>query len=74
MPTWLVPTLKWGGIILAIVSAIALIYVQMAAPAPAPETGEAVSTAPIALYWVLLVIGVVAAIAGLVIDRRQRPT
>jgi amino acid transporter len=74
MPTWLVPTLKWGGIVLAIVSAIALIYVQMAAPAPGPETGEAVSEAPVTLYWILLVIGVLGAIAGFVIDRRQRPT
>jgi hypothetical protein len=49
MPDWLVPTLKWGGIILAIVSAIALIYVQMAAPPPGPETGEAVSEAPTTL-------------------------
>jgi hypothetical protein len=74
MPTWLVPTLKWGGIVLAIVSAIALIYVQMAAPAPGPETGEAVSEAPVTLYWILLVIGVVAAIAGFVLGRRKSPT
>jgi hypothetical protein len=70
MPTWLTPTLKWGGIALAVVSVIALIYVQMAAP----ETGEAVSEAPTTLYWILLVIGVVAAIAGFVLDRRKSPT
>ena len=29
MPSWLVPTLKWGGIVLAIISAIAIIYVQL---------------------------------------------
>jgi len=73
MPASLASTLKWGGIALAIISAIALIYVQMAAPAPAPETGEAVSEAPVALYWILLVIGVVAAIVGFVMGRRQRP-
>jgi hypothetical protein len=38
MPTWLVPTLKWGGIVVASLSAIALIYVQMAAPPPAGES------------------------------------
>jgi hypothetical protein len=38
MPTWLVPTLKWGGVVLAIVSAIALTYVQVAAPPPAGES------------------------------------
>ncbi len=74
MPAWLIPTLKWGGIILAIISAIALIYVQMAAPAPAPETGEAMSEAPVMLYWILLVIGVVGAVAGFVMDRRRRST
>jgi ABC-type antimicrobial peptide transport system permease subunit len=74
MPSWLVPTLKWGGIALAIVSVIALIYVQMGAPVPAPETGEAVSEAPTTLYWILLVIGVVAAIAGFVLERRKSPT
>jgi ABC-type dipeptide/oligopeptide/nickel transport system permease subunit len=74
MPTWLVPTLKWGGIVLAIISAMGLIYVQMGAPAPAPETGEAVSEARTTLYWILLVIGVVGAIAGFVMDRRRRPT
>jgi hypothetical protein len=25
MPTWLVPTLKWGGIALAVIAAIAII-------------------------------------------------
>jgi hypothetical protein len=74
MPTWLVPTLKWGGIILAIVSAIALIYVQMVAPAPAPETGEPVSEAPVTLYWILLLIGVVAAVVAFVLGRRKTPT
>jgi hypothetical protein len=73
MPTWLVPMLKWGGIVVGSLSAIALIYVQMAAPASGPETGEAVDEAPVTLYWILLVIGIVGAIAGFVMDRR-RPT
>jgi hypothetical protein len=71
MPAWLVPTLKWGGIALAIVSVVALIFVQMA---PAPQTGEAVIEAPTTLYWILLVIGVVAAIAGFVLERRKSPS
>ena len=37
MPTWLVPTLKWGGIGLAIISAIALIYVQNSGASSGPE-------------------------------------
>jgi hypothetical protein len=74
MPTWLVPTLKWGGVALAIISAIAIIYVQFMGTAPTGETGPAPTEAPVTLYWVLLVIGIVAAIAGFVVGRRQRPT
>ena len=39
MPTWLVPTLKWGGIGLAIIAAVAILYVRFIAAAPAPEAG-----------------------------------
>ena len=39
MPTWLVPTLKWGGIGLAILTAVAILYVRFIAAAPAPEAG-----------------------------------
>ncbi len=67
MPNWLTPALKWGGIALAVVFAIAVYYVN--ASAPIREGGE--TTAPVALYWVLLVVGVVAAIAGFVLDRRK---
>jgi hypothetical protein len=74
MPVWLVPTLKWGGIGLAIIAAIAIIYVQfIAAPAP-PEATAATDEAPMTLYWILLLVGVVAAIAGFVIGRRPGPT
>ncbi len=67
MPNWLTPALKWGGIALAVVFAIAVYYVNTRTPIP--EGGEA--SAPVALYWVLLVVGVVAAIAGFVLERRK---
>ncbi len=69
MPGWLVPVLKWGGLAVAIVFAIALIYVQQLTP----EGGEAAAgtSAPLTLYWVLLVVGVVATIIGFVMDRRK---
>ncbi len=67
MPNWLTPALKRGGIALAVVFAIAVYYVK--AIAPILEGGE--TSAPVALYWVLLVVGVVAAIAGFVLDRRK---
>ncbi len=73
MPVWLIDILKWGGVIVAIVSAIALIYVQELMP----EGGEVtvITSAPLTLYWVLLVVGVVAAIIGFVMDRRKgQPT
>ncbi len=67
MPNWLTPALKWGGIALAVVFAIAVIYVRTTAPTP--EGGE--TSAPMALYWLLLVVGVVAAIAGFFLDRQK---
>jgi hypothetical protein len=74
MPSWLVPTLKWGGIVLTIVAVIAIIYIQFMGVAPAPETGPAPVEPPSTLYWILLVIGVVGAIAGFVLERRKSPT
>jgi hypothetical protein len=74
MPTWLVPTLKWGGIVLAIITAVAILYVRFIAATPVPEAGAPPDGAPIALYWILFAIGVVAAIAGFVLEGRKRPT
>ena len=68
MPSWLVPLLQWGGSALAIVSAAALIYI-LGIMEPAAE-GEPV-TAPVSVYWVLLVIGIVAAVVGIVLARRK---
>lgn len=73
MPSWLAPTLRWGGIALAIIAAVAIIYVQFIAAAPTPEAGAATDEAPITLYWVLLVIGLAAAIAGFALGRRRGP-
>ncbi len=49
MPDWLIPTLKWGGIVVAVVFAIALI-VPGQPVAPAEGAAEAASTAPVVLY------------------------
>jgi hypothetical protein len=55
------------------IAGIAIIYVQfIAAPAP-PEATAETDEAPITL-WILLLVGVVAAIAGFVMGRRPGPT
>ena len=73
MPSWLVPTLKWGGIALAIIAAVTIVYVRfVAAPAP-PEAAAATDEAPMALYWIMLLVGVAAAVAGFVLARRRTP-
>ena len=71
MPSWLIAVLKWVGLALAVVSAAALVYVEIYVEtiAPIPEGGE--TSAPEALYWVLLAVGVVATIAGFILDRRK---
>ncbi len=68
MPSWSVPVLQWGGFALAIVSAAALIYV-LGIMEPAAE-GEQI-TAPVTVYWVLLVIGVAGAVGGFALARRK---
>ena len=74
MPTWLVPTLKWGGLGLAILAAVVILYVRFIAATPAPEAGAPSGGAPMALHWILFAIGVVAAMAGYVLEGRKRPT
>ena len=49
MPDWLIPTLKWGGIVVAVIFAIALI-VPGQPGTPAEGAAEAASTAPVVLY------------------------
>jgi hypothetical protein len=48
--------------------------VQFIAAPAAPEATAATDEAPMTLYWILLLVGVVAAIAGFVIGRRPGPT
>ena len=64
MPSWLTVTLKWGGISVAIVFAAALIWIEQLADAKG-----ALSAAPVALYWILLAVGVIAAIIGFTVKK-----
>ena len=69
MQKWLGRALEWGGAVLAMVSAAALIYVELFLMRTAEEA-PVESTAPVELYWILLVIGVIAAIIGFFGRRR----
>ncbi len=71
MPKRLIEFLKWGGVAVAVISAIALIYVEMFLPTPEAGAPPGQITAPVTLYWVLLVVGVVAAIVGFAVERRK---
>ncbi len=65
MPSWLILVLQWGGLALAVLSAAALIYfLGIMEPAAGGEAAAEQVTAPITMYWVLLVIGVVGAAVG----------
>ncbi len=62
MPGWLTGLLKWGGTVVAIVSVIAAVYVEVVMPQP--EGGWTVLNMPMTLFVVLIVAGLVAAIIG----------
>ena len=70
MQMWLGRALESGGAVLAGVSAAALIYVELFLMRTAEEA-PVESTAPVELYWILLVIGVIAAVIGFVLRRRK---
>ncbi len=65
MPSWLILVLQWGGLALAVLSAAALIYFLgipgIMEPAAEADAAAEQVTAPVTMYWVLLVIGVVGA-------------
>ncbi len=62
MPGWLTALLKWGGTVVAIVSVIVAVYVEVVLPPP--EGGWTVADMPMTLFVVLIVVGSVAAIIG----------
>ncbi len=71
VPKWLIQLLKWGGGAVAVTSAIALIFIDLLLPTPEAGAAPGQITAPVTLYWVLLVVGVVAAIVGFAVERRK---
>ncbi len=75
MPSWLILVLQWGGLALAVLSAAALIYFLgipgIMEPAAEADAAAEQVIAPITMYWVLLVIGVVGAVIGFTMGRRK---
>ncbi len=61
MSNWQVLALRWGGLLLAVVFAVALVLVYLVIDT---AEGETPSNAPEIIYWVLLVIGIAAAGVG----------
>ncbi len=57
--------------VVAVTSAIALIFIDLLLPTPEAGAAPGQITAPVTLYWVLLVVGVVAAIVGFAVERRK---
>lgn len=67
MPGWAIAVVKWGGVVLTILMATALVYLELF-----PRTsGDGASAAPVTRYWVMLVVGLAAAVLGFVVDRRK---
>ncbi len=75
MPSWLILVLQWGGLALATLSAVALIYVLgipgIMEPAAEAEAAAEQVTAPVTMYWALLVIGAICAVVGFIMGRRK---
>jgi hypothetical protein len=69
MPNWLMLILRWGGLALAVVMAATLIIFRFSGPAPEAGATPEPTTAPLTLYWVLLVVGLVAAALGFFVRR-----
>ncbi len=61
MSNWQVLVLRWGGLLLAVIFALTLIYVYFVVDR---LEGETPTNAQQIIYWVLLGVGVVAAGVG----------
>ena len=61
MSNWQVLALRWGGLLLAVIFAVTLIYVYFVVDRP---EGETPTNAQQIIYWVLLVVGAVVAVVG----------
>ncbi len=71
LPNWLTLVLRWGGLALAVLMAAILIAVKVLKQAPEAGAMPEPGAVPDWLYWVLLVVGVVAVAVGFSAGQRK---
>jgi hypothetical protein len=71
LPNWLMLVLRWGGLALAVLMAAILFAAKVMTKAPEAGAMPAPGAVPDWVYWVLLVVGVVAAAIGFTAQQRK---
>mgnify|MGYP001174936503 CR=1 FL=1 len=74
MPKWLPLLLRWGGPALAVIFAIPLFVIGPMGPhlgTPGVDVVPETTDAPLLLYWIFVMIGVVAGFVGWLISGRR---
>ncbi len=73
MPGWLISLLIWGGLALAAINSVALLWGLATGAPPASDPGSAeAQDMPYIVYAVLIAVGAVAAAIGFDYRRRGR--
>ncbi len=63
MPGWIVWMIKWGGLIIAIVALLSILFVESFAPVPEATTQPG--------QVVMLAVGLILALVGFILERRS---
>ncbi len=63
MPGWIVWLIKWGGLVIAIVALLSILFVEAFAPVPEATTQPG--------QVILLAIGLILALVGFILERRS---
>ena len=63
MPGWIVWIIKWGGLIVAIVALLSILFVEAFAPVPEATTQPG--------QVILLAVGLILALFGFILERRS---
>lgn len=63
MPGWIIWSIKWGGLVVAIVALLSILFVE--AFAPVPEATTQLSQV------IMLAVGLILALVGVILERRS---